>query len=625
LSNTPSIVLRRLTFTGQHAKVAELAFGRGLYVLYGASNTGKTFGLKSLDFMLGSSTPLPSFTEREPYERAWLALDLPKYGTATLRRALAGGPFELFPGDIQAANGRNATQLSARHDPSNTNNLSQFLLEEIGLGGREIVTDVNGKKRALSFRDLSRYCIVDETSIQGENSPAISGQFQLGTSEKSVFRLLVTGHDDHAVVPVVDPRTFRAANAGKVEVLNDMIAALDEDLTADYQDPGHLPDQHRRLEETWQAAQSELEAARGSIRSLQSNKWETANLITRLKRRREEIEINVARFEQLRDVYDSDVQRLEAIEEAGFLLSLGGDRDCPLCGASPEHQRVAHGIDEIERAQSAAGAEIFKIRQQSNELSATVQDLHTEAGQIDEQLETAEADLTQTEKRLEDLAPSASTARQRVNEILFVRDQVQRGLSLIQQRTGLIERRDYLVNLRPPTKAEKPRLELPSSALHEFAQTVSATLTEWHFPGERHVSFDEATFDLRIDGKLRRDNGKGVRAVTHAAFKVALLLFCHERNLPHPGFLVLDAPLLTYRDPIRSKEGPLSADEQEFRETSLKDYFFEHLSKNSARGQFVVIENIDLPPNIYRLAQVDTFTNDPLSGRQGLLYPFRTQ
>ena len=133
------------------------------------------------------------------------------------------------------------------------------------------------------------------------------------------------------------------------------------------------------------------------------------------------------------------------------------------------------------------------------------------------------------------------------------------------------------------------------------------------------------TFDLRIDGKLRKDNGKGVRAITHSAFKVALLLFCHERNLPHPGFLVLDTPLLTYRDPIRSKEGPLSPDEQALRNTSLKDFFFEHLSRNSDKGQFVVIENVDLPTHIEQLAQVETFTGDPLSGRQGLLYPPRAQ
>jgi len=49
------------------------------------------------------------------------------------------------------------------------------------------------------------------------------------------------------------------------------------------------------------------------------------------------------------------------------------------------------------------------------------------------------------------------------------------------------------------------------------------------------------------------------------------------------------------------------------------------LSANSDKAQFMVIENIDLPPDIEQLAQVVTFTGDPLSGRQGLLYTHRAQ
>ena len=52
-------------------------------------------------------------------------------------------------------------------------------------------------------------------------------------------------------------------------------------------------------------------------------------------------------------------------------------------------------------------------------------------------------------------------------------------------------------------------------------------------------------------------------------------------------------PLLTYRDPLRSREGPLSADEQAIRNTSLKEFFFQHLSTISRLGQFIVIENVD--------------------------------
>jgi hypothetical protein len=147
---------------------------------------------------------------------------------------------------------------------------------------------------------------------------------------------------------------------------------------------------------------------------------------------------------------------------------------------------------------------------------------------------------------------------------------------------------------------------------------VSKVLTAWQFPGERHVSFDEETFDLKIDGKRRRDNGKGVRAITHAAFKVALLLYCRERDLPHPGFLVLDTPLLTYRDPLTSKYGELSNDEQEIASLSLKDHFFEHLSAESQGAQFIVLENIDPPANITELAKVEVFFGTRGGGRFGL-------
>jgi hypothetical protein len=151
VSNPAGITLRRITFTGQQAEPAELAFARNLYILYGASNTGKSFALKSIDFMLGGSTPLPGITERQPYDRALLSVDLPKYGTATFRRALAGGQFELLPGDVQSVNGGPTQQLLARHDPSNTNNLSQFLLDQLGLTDREIVTDMHGRKRRPEF------------------------------------------------------------------------------------------------------------------------------------------------------------------------------------------------------------------------------------------------------------------------------------------------------------------------------------------------------------------------------------------------------------------------------------------------------------------------------------------
>jgi hypothetical protein len=593
----------------------------GLNVLYGASNTGKSFAVKTIDFMLGSTRPLPEIEQRIAYERAWLAVTLPRSGARTFMRALAGGAFELFPGHVMTVGegAADVRQLSAKHDHTNTDNISQFLLEELGFGGKFIAVDANGKKRSLSFRDLARFCIVDETAIQSETSPVQSGQYQTATAERSTFKLLLTGIDDSAIVPVMDRKSFTTSTTAKLEVMDEMIASVADALAADFPNADQLPEQSSRVEELWAGVQRELEAAQNSIRQRLSAKRPMSDDITRTEQRLAEIGINLRRFEQLEQVYRSDIQRLEAIEEAGFLLSVGGDRDCPLCGAPPEAQRDAHGLSDIEAARDAAQAEIDKIQRQRIDLRRTIEELHAERRTQAQRLEELEKSLQSLEAELGELAPMADAAKQRVEEILDVRDRIRHGLGLLEQQRSLQARKEDLEALRPASKAEKPKLGVPANAVHDFAQTVSRVLTEWQFPGEHHVSFDETIYDLRIDGKPRRDNGKGVRAITHAAFKVALLMFCHSRGLPHPGFLVLDTPLLTYRDPLHSTAGPLTLDEQAIKSTSLKDYFFAHLSNLGALGQIIIVENVDLPSRIDEMAHVETFTGDPTNGRAGLL------
>jgi hypothetical protein len=619
--------IARLSFTGRSVDTAALVLRPGLNVLYGASNTGKSFTLKAIDFLLGGARTLPEIQEREGYERGWLAASLPKAGDVTLMRALAGGAFELHPGHVSVAGNSppEVHQLSAKHDHTNPDNVSQFLLDEIGFASKFIAVDVNGKKRSLSFRDLARFCLVDETAIQSETSPAESGQYQFATAERSVFKLLITGVDDSAILPVLDAKSFRTATTAKLEVVDDMLRSIIDELKADYPNVEQLPEQGQRLQATLDAVQRDVQAAQESIRERLAHKRRLADGISDVQQRLVDIGINLERFEQLEAVYRSDIERLEAIEEAGFLLTAGGDKDCPLCGARPEAQRKVHGLTDIERARDAARAEIAKIARQRVDLSATIGELQNETESRERQLGELDASLRGVEEELNAVAPAADAARRRLDEVLAVRDRVQRGLALLEQQRSLQTRRDGLAALKPATKAEKPRLGVPATAAHDFAQTVSRVLTEWQFPGNGHVAFDDAMYDVRIDGKPRRDNGKGVRAITHAAFKVALLIFCRERNLPHPGFLILDTPLLTYRDPLHSSAGPLTPDEQILKSSSLKDHFFAHLSRTGALAQIVVIENVDLPPGIEGLAHVETFTGDPANGRGGLFLPRRTE
>jgi len=191
---------------------------------------------------------------------------------------------------------------------------------------------------------------------------------------------------------------------------------------------------------------------------------------------------------------------------------------------------------------------------------------------------------------------------------------------------GLYQRREWLTDRRAKVEAASTKSErdaLPvgpeSTVLFEFGETVKAVLTKWDFPDADKIQFDAKANDIAVAGKPRDANGKGVRAVMHAAFNVAVAVHCIEKGLPHPGFLVLDTPLLTYREPLTSRHGELSDDEKALKATSLAEKFYRHLASLEDTLQVIVIENSDPPAAIEELAHIEVFTGLPDYGRPGLL------
>ena len=89
---------------------------------------------------------------------------------------------------------------------------------------------------------------------------------------------------------------------------------------------------------------------------------------------------------------------------------------------------------------------------------------------------------------------------------------------------------------------------LPSSVSpadrEKLAQTVEALLLEWNYPDVGRAVFSEAEQDLVIGNQLRTSHGKGVRALTCAAFIIGLMRHCLEHDHAYPSLVVLDSPLV---------------------------------------------------------------------------------
>ncbi|WP_369989195.1 AAA family ATPase [Pseudomonas xanthosomatis] len=614
------IKIRTLEFIGPQVEPIKLEFGSGLNLVYGASNTGKSFALKAIDFMLGGENTLPDLPERKGFDTVLMGFDLIGSGVHTVQRSLSGGAYKFYDGLYEFAQLPQQNRvLQPSQRSKSKESLPGLLLDYLELSGRQLAKNQSGEKENFSFRELIPYVLVDETSIQAERSPVESDLGPVARpKERSVFRSLLTGLDDKSIIPVLDSKKFQASKAVKIEVIQSLLDDVESELESEYTDTSDLYAQKERLDASLEKIRLQLQSYRSLSSDLISEKRVVSQDLSQSLERAEDIRLHLQRFYQLNSIYDSDIARLASIEEASFLLSLE-DADCSVCGAPAEAQSIKNQMDKVRDEQYSALVEIEKVKTLQSELEDTIGSLRVELYKIEETIPTLEERIVEIEKILEAQVPEKDERQLSLDEVLLKKDHVVRGVSLLDRRESYLRKIKEYEELKAPSKSDRPDLTVPGDVIHEFCKVVTYVLNEWGFPGEKVVSFDKDKYEVVIDGKLRIDNGKGVRAITHAAFKVALLIYCRQQNLPHPGFIILDSPLLTYRDPLKNpRQGALTEDEIKLAKTSVKVSFFDHLSKISNLGQFIVLENIDPPAGIQDIAHVEVFYGSAGGGRYGL-------
>jgi predicted nuclease with TOPRIM domain len=613
------ITIRHLAFTSASLAPAVLSFKEGLNIIYGASNTGKSFTTKAVAFMLGGSSKLQRTEQLNSYDSAWLGIALPDGKEVTFYRAINGGNFRLHDGLVTRAAAGSGVPLLGTSDAKRTDTVSHFLLDSLGLSGKVIVTNANAEKENLAIRHIVPYVLVSEEDIISEQDPVhYSRQYTNRTLESNLFRFFLTGKDDAGAVTVLSKKTQAVATQAKLELVDEMITQLDEDLGEEGPSRAELADQITRLSASLEALEDNLRDAQGELDALVAERRALMDSQREITARVTELEITLQRFALLSDVYKSDIARLEALEEGGYVLIAMAGRDCPICGAPSSAQRHKHAAEEIERAHRAAAAEIRKIQIEQRDLRQTIASLEAESQGLRGRSEQLTDLVQNVEALIWSARPKEVSVRADYEALTAKRQEIDRLEKLFERRDRLMVRRSQIEGPPAKTGTDKPVVGIDGTIAFAFGQTVSHVLEQWHFPKASEAKFDIEASDITVSGKARAANGKGVRAILHAAFNVALLIYCRENRLPHPGFVILDTPLLTYREPLTSRHGELAPDEAELSNSPLSVHFYEHLATLKDLAQIIVVENSDPPDQIRSLAHIETFTGRTDVGRFGL-------
>jgi len=608
--------IRFVVFVGPKKAPAELNFGSGLNLIYGPSNTGKSSVLDGIDFMLGrEDRPLKEIPEHEGYDQIYLGVEFSNSECFTFVRSIDGGDFECFEGlHKERPKDQNPTLLRPKTETKKIKSISTFILEKIDLSGKKLKKNADNGLVSLTLRNSLSLAVITETDIQKESSPYISTQYTKITEHKSRLKFMLTGADDSALLPA-EVEKKRLSRTAKIDILEELI--VDQQKSLDYvlseeETLEELRDQEEKISDTIKNERTVLDVNEEQYNLFVLDRTSFRNELEQNNERHSEISEMLSRFELLKSQYSSDMSRLDNITETGVLLSALPSDKCPLCGGNASEIESHEGCDgNIDEIASAASSEKKKLEKLYIDLIETMKVLRTESEGIEEELPEISDKLSSVVRKISDLNPELSSQRARYSELFSIKSHVDKSIEQYEQLEALKRKKEELEKEAPEKvtagKNDNERA-LPTSALFKLSKTVRAFLQDWSFPNSEDVHFDKETGDFVIGGKHRVSNGKGHRAITHAAATLGLMKYTEDNDLPHLGFTVIDSPLLAYEEPENEMD--------DLNGTDVNVKFFDSLYQWDTR-QVIVFENKKSIPSKYSSGdQIVQFTKND-SGRYG--------
>ncbi|MFI6228517.1 AAA family ATPase [Micromonospora echinospora] len=612
------MILTHLTFVGKDVEPATVDFSPGLTVIYGASDTGKSFIVDAVDFAMGSSH-LRSIRESKPYSFVLLGLKGDDENL-TLVRSLSGGSIRVYDALLkEVPEHPPIVELKAKHTKGQRNTVSAFILNRIGLHGKVLRKNAQNQVVELTLRRLAPLFVVHEGQMVALTPPYHTASRTDVTTELSLLRVMLEGEDDSGL-KAATPDDVRKVSKGKYEVLQQVLSGLYRSV----QESAPVAELHRQseaLSRTIAELTPTIEEVLARRDSLIRTQNELADDQRSLEHRIGQMKEVTARFGLLRQQYESDLARLEAIQEAGSVLGFFQSDVCIFCGASTEHQvPPGHAVAEAEKFAEAIAAEQQKTMDLLTDLQLTLDDL---ASQVDitqaaateaaQRTETARAAVVALEgeigPRQQQLA-AAYAKQSQVNHMLATYEQIEEIERLASTFAALGEPEDIAAAKKWPSPA----------SLQALAEIIRQLLDNWGVETNGTVTFDIEQDDLLVDSRPRHTRGKGMRSVIHAGFTLALSEYCQQRGLPHPGFTVLDSPLVTYRQPEAAGTENKNENEEEYVSSDVAAAFYRYLDSEAA-AQTIVIENTTPPAQLSKAALVHRFTKQKGLGRYGFFPP----
>lgn len=599
------MIIKKLEVKGSGKETATVEFEAGLNVIAGASDTGKSYITKCFQFIFGSEQPPKPIEQSKGYTHLEVTIELNDGKQVLLSRELAERA------DItltELDNDNIVTVLKPNH--KGNPNLSSFFLDQLGLDNKTLVMGLESMRpSSLTLRIFEKILLVDEERIISESSPFGKGQNTEKTLETSFIKTLLTGEDDASILACRDERDSKEKIGRKIEGLQEFLDRFfpqEEDRENTLEQLDTALDQLERAYEEAERELNELVQANNNIlRERNSAKQQVMGIYERLA----DDKALYQRFGMLEKKYLSDRERLEANSEAVIYMEHQRLVSCPLCGS----EIIEQDDVDVGTIVQANIAEIKKIDVHLNDLNSTQESVQSALDANGNKLVVMEGEV----ERLDELL--AQNIVGKLNENRAVLKQLDLARSKFRKERDQEKKRQEIFEEIGKLQVEHDKIsdsyEFPdfSKKAVELGNEISEILKRWDFPNGDKAVFDIAARDIVINGKPRSHYGKGYRAICFSSILLGLMEYLFPKGR-HPGFVILDSPLTTYK---KQDESQVASNNEVFLANNLIYAFYRDLCDYYSGKQIIVLDNQEPDEDLYESMNYIHFSGNDSVGRYG--------
>lgn len=599
------IKLIKLSVQGQNKTPKDVIFNEKNTLIQGSSDTGKSYILNAIYYCLNGTATPKNVGYSNGYTTFILTFSL---GTEifTVIRDYAFSINKIYKGEHN--------ELDPPKELFISNKINDFLISELGLSQYKIITK-SGVISNITLSNLKYFSFFDEDRTLSSDFFISAKENNKSLARKSLISFLLTGQDDKNL-ELSTPEKEKSLIDGKLSAYSAELCFLNEWYETNKVDKSlSQNDIYEKIEFLDIQLEAELDIQivdQNLIKKLNKELNSIRYKINHNQNEIDKINDNIISFKILNEKYNSDRERLVSILNTHLVFESFIDHHCPLCDSIMQNT----SNENCQNLVSSIDFEIKKIDFLKNELNNLTPNLERELNLFINENSILQAKI---DANLE----IQFNIKNKINIDNFLNLSNQKNI--LENSLSISERVKSISRLIEENTTKKNKKIKVIRDLSEPFNTISnrckALLKEWGLTDINNLYIASDEIDLTINQRQRISFGKGKRAIFLTAFAIAIMEYSIQKSIPHLGFIIIDSPLVTHKDPkygvTKLTQEELKIEIESYMNEKVTQKFYKWLVEYKGHGQIVIIEND--APNEELKDQINfiEFTGNSKLGRSG--------